>query len=61
MLKNKDGLEVIAQAGDGMQAIDLAKELNPEVILMDVPARVGRHTGHGSNQPGPAGHLHYRP
>ena len=36
LLKNKDGLEVIAQAGDGRQAIDLAKELNPDLILMDV-------------------------
>ena len=36
MLKNKDGLEVIAQAGDGIQAIGLAKELNPDLILMDV-------------------------
>jgi PAS domain S-box-containing protein len=36
LLKDKDGLEVIAQAGDGRQVIGLAKELNPDLILMDV-------------------------
>jgi PAS domain S-box-containing protein len=36
LLKDKEGLEVIAQAGDGRQVIGLAKELNPDLILMDV-------------------------
>jgi PAS domain S-box-containing protein len=36
LLKDKDGLEVIAQAGDGRQVIGLAKALNPDLILMDV-------------------------
>ena len=36
LLKHRDGLEVIGQAGDGRQAISLASELNPDLILMDV-------------------------
>lgn len=36
LLKHRDGLEVIGQAGDGRQAISLAGELNPDLILMDV-------------------------
>lgn len=36
LLTHRDGLEVIGQAGNGRQAISLASELNPDLILMDV-------------------------
>lgn len=36
LLNHRDRWEVIGQAGDGRQAISLARELNPDLILMDV-------------------------
>ncbi len=36
LLATADDLEVIGEAGDGRAAIDLAQQLEPDVILMDV-------------------------
>ena len=36
MLSGEDGLEVIAEANDGQQALDLCRELKPDLVLMDV-------------------------
>src|SRR5688500_6044908 len=36
MLSGEDGLEVIAEANDGQQALDLCRELEPDLVLMDV-------------------------
>ena len=36
MLMEADGIEVIGQAADGEEAIRLTRELNPDVVLMDV-------------------------
>jgi DNA-binding NarL/FixJ family response regulator len=36
MLSGEDGLEVIAEANDGQQALDLCRELGPDLVLMDV-------------------------
>ena len=36
MLEDVDGIEVLGQAGSGEEALKLARELEPEVILMDV-------------------------
>jgi two-component system, NarL family, response regulator LiaR len=36
MLSGEDDLEVVAEANDGQQAIDLCKELEPDLVLMDV-------------------------
>ena len=30
------GIEVIGEAGDGLEAVRIAKELNPQIIIMDV-------------------------
>ena len=35
-LSNYDDLEVVAEAGDGQEAIDLCPEVQPDVILMDI-------------------------
>jgi DNA-binding NarL/FixJ family response regulator len=36
MLSGEDGLEVIAEANDGRQALALCRELRPHLVLMDV-------------------------
>ena len=36
MLSGEDGLEVVAEANDGQQALDLCRELEPDLVLMDV-------------------------
>jgi DNA-binding NarL/FixJ family response regulator len=36
MLSGEDGIEVIAEANDGQQALTLCRELRPHLILMDV-------------------------
>lgn len=35
-IKNNPEFELVGQAEDGLQAIDLALRLNPDVILMDI-------------------------
>jgi NarL family two-component system response regulator LiaR len=35
-LETEDGIEVIAEAENGVQAVALAKELQPDVILLDI-------------------------
>jgi DNA-binding NarL/FixJ family response regulator len=36
ILNHQDDLDVIGQAADGVEAVDLAKQLKPDVILMDI-------------------------
>src|ERR687889_1859354 len=36
MLSGEDGIEVIAEANDGQQALDACRELGPDLVLMDV-------------------------
>jgi DNA-binding NarL/FixJ family response regulator len=36
MLSGEDGIEVIAEANDGRQALTLCRELGPDLVLMDV-------------------------
>ena len=36
MLSGEDGIEVIAEAKDGRQALTLCRELKPDLVLMDV-------------------------
>ena len=36
LLKNEDGIELIASASDGLEALELAGELRPDIVLMDV-------------------------
>ncbi len=43
LLESEDGIEVVAQAGDGIEACDLAASTAPDVVLLDVkmPKRSG--------------------
>lgn len=61
LLKNNDGLKVIAQAGDGKQVLDLANELNPDLILMDVSMPGLDDIQATAQISRAAGYLHYRP
>jgi len=36
LLEDEPGLDIVAEAGDGRVAVRLARELLPEVILMDI-------------------------
>jgi len=36
MLRNEEALEIVGEARDGRRAVDLIKQLKPDVILMDV-------------------------
>jgi DNA-binding NarL/FixJ family response regulator len=36
MLSGEDGIEVVAEANDGKQAVDICRELEPDLVLMDV-------------------------
>ncbi|HZY45099.1 MAG TPA: response regulator transcription factor [Anaerolineae bacterium] len=36
ILNHQPDIEVVGQAADGAQAIDLVKQLNPDVVLMDI-------------------------
>ena len=36
ILDAEDDIEVVGEAVDGLQAVDMAKRLKPDVVLMDI-------------------------
>ena len=36
VLANKEGIEVVGEAADGLEAIEKAREISPDVVLMDL-------------------------
>jgi DNA-binding NarL/FixJ family response regulator len=36
LIENQPGMDVVAEAQDGLKAVELAKELSPDVVLMDI-------------------------
>src|SRR5918998_3730371 len=36
MLSGEEGIQVVAEANDGQQALDVCRELGPDLVLMDV-------------------------
>ncbi|MDP7253127.1 MAG: response regulator transcription factor [Planctomycetota bacterium] len=36
LLENQDGFEIVGEAEDGRAVVDLAKQHQPDVILMDI-------------------------
>lgn len=36
VLSRQDDLEVVGQAGDGVEGLELARKLHPDVVLMDI-------------------------
>ncbi|MGH3362449.1 MAG: response regulator [Nocardioides sp.] len=36
LILERAGMDVVGQAGDGLEALDLAREVRPDVVLMDV-------------------------
>lgn len=58
ILQTEDGIEVVAQAADGEQAVELARRHRPDVVLMDVRMprldgieATGRLVGPGADPP----------
>ena len=47
------GFEVVGEAGDGAEALELARQLQPDVVLMDVrmPGWTGSRRRAGSGSP----------
>jgi len=39
LLRSEPDIEVVGEASDGLEAIEMAKKLNPDVVLMDIAMR----------------------
>ena len=35
-IESQDGMELVGEAADGLQAVELARQLTPDIVLMDI-------------------------
>jgi len=46
LLDKEPGIEVIAEANDGWEAVQLTRQLSPDVVVMDITMMSDVNNGH---------------
>jgi DNA-binding NarL/FixJ family response regulator len=58
MLLTYEGIEVVGEAGDGAEAVEIAKQVRPDVVILDLAMPIMDGRGHltrscGTSRPPP--------
>ena len=51
VINSQPDMQVVGQASDGTQAVQLVERLHPDIVLMDVRMRRSRHMPMASSTP----------